>query len=157
MSDLKQIATLIACAPLLACASPGTELAPYPPAEAGHVRQIIQLEPRDDEASYKVELIIGKELEVDCNHHWFGGQLQEKTVSGWGYDYYQLDKLTGPMGTLMDCPGQAKKKALVTLGGDPTLVRYNSKLPIVVYTPRDVQVSYRIWSAAQETRKADQR
>ncbi|QLF92269.1 serine protease inhibitor ecotin [Pseudomonas sp. ABC1] len=157
MNHLKPLATLLATIPLLACANTDGKLEPYPSAQADQVRQVIQLEPRDGEERYKVELIIGKELEVDCNQHWFGGQLQEKTVSGWGYNYYQLDKLTGPMSTLMGCPGQAKRKALVTLGGEPTLLRYNSKLPIVVYTPRDVEVSYRIWSADQETRKAEPR
>jgi len=35
----------------------------------------------------------------------------------------------------------------ITLGGGPFLIRYNSRLPIVVYVPEDVEVRYRIWSA----------
>jgi ecotin len=31
--------------------------------------------------------------------------------------------------------------------GDNSLLRYNSKLPIVVYTPENVDVKYRVWKA----------
>ena len=33
--------------------------------------------------------------------------------------------------------------------GEPLLVRYNSKLPVVVYAPGDVEVRYRIWAASE--------
>lgn len=29
----------------------------------------------------------------------------------------------------------------------PELLRYNSKLPIVIYAPKDMEVKYRIWKA----------
>jgi ecotin len=35
-------------------------------------------------------------------------------------------------------------------------VRYNSKLPIVVYAPTDVEVRYRIWSASDKVNTAIQ-
>ena len=31
--------------------------------------------------------------------------------------------------------------------GDAGMLRYNSKLPIVVYTPANIDVKYRIWRA----------
>lgn len=40
-------------------------------------------------------------------------------------------------------------REFVSLGGDPYLVRYNSKLPVVVYVPEGVEVRYRIWSAGE--------
>ena len=40
----------------------------------------------------------------------------------------------------------------VTIGGEPFLLRYNSRLPIVVYVPEGVEVRYRIWSAGAETK-----
>ena len=56
-------------------------------------------------------------------------------------------------GTLMAVDPNAPKVArFVTLGGDPYLVRYNSRLPIVVYAPEGVEVRYRIWAAGAETR-----
>ena len=34
--------------------------------------------------------------------------------------------------------------------GDTGMLRYNSKLPIVVYTPDNVDVKYRIWKAEEK-------
>ncbi|WP_195767734.1 ecotin, partial [Klebsiella pneumoniae] len=67
---------------------------------------------------------------------------------GWGYDYYVFEKLSGPVSTMMACPDGKKEKKFVTAGlGDDGMLRYNSKLPIVVYTPSNVDVKYRIWRA----------
>jgi ecotin len=38
----------------------------------------------------------------------------------------------------------------VPLAGEPYLIRYNSRLPIVVYVPEGVEVHYRVWQAGQE-------
>ena len=48
---------------------PLEKVAPYPKADKGMTRQVIQLPVQQDEANYKVELLIGKTLEVDCNQH----------------------------------------------------------------------------------------
>jgi len=37
-----------------------------------------------------------------------------------------------------------KVDRFVALGGEPYIVRYNSRLPIFVYVPEDVYVTYRI-------------
>lgn len=51
-------------------------------------------------------------------------------------------------GTLMaPDPTAPKVDRFITLGGEPYLVRYNSKLPLVAYVPADVEVRYRIWRA----------
>jgi ecotin len=61
------------------------------------------------------------------------------------------------MSTLMACPpGSKKKRAFVPVVGDGFTVRYNSKLPIVVYAPTDVEVRYRIWSASDKVNTAIQ-
>ena len=36
--------------------------------------------------------------------------------------------------------------------GDGFMLRYNSKLPIVLYVPKDVEVRYRVWSASEQGR-----
>jgi ecotin len=134
---------------------PLEKIAPYPQAEKGMKRQVIQLPAQEDESGYKVELLIGKTLEVDCNQHRLGGQLESKTLEGWGYDYYVFDKVTSPVSTMMACPDGKKEEKFVTAYlGDNSLLRYNSKLPIVVYTPDTVDVKYRIWKAEEKIENA---
>jgi ecotin len=134
---------------------PLEKVAPYPQADKGMKRQVIQLPVQQDEANFKVELLIGKTLEVDCNQHRLGGQLESKTLEGWGYDYYVFDKVTSPVSTMMACPDGKKEKKFVTAYlGDNSLLRYNSKLPIVVYTPENVEVKYRIWKADENVGQA---
>ncbi|EWG74155.1 MULTISPECIES: serine protease inhibitor ecotin [unclassified Enterobacter] len=134
---------------------PLEKVAPYPKADKGMKRQVIQLPAQQDEANFKVELLIGKTLEVDCNQHRLGGQLESKTLEGWGYDYYVFDKVTSPVSTMMACPDGKKEKKFVTAYlGDNSLLRYNSKLPIVVYTPENVEVKYRVWKAEETVGQA---
>lgn len=128
------------------------ELKPYPAPEAGMTRHVLKLEPRDNEQDAKVEIIVGKTVMTDgVNRHFFGGRIEEKTVEGWGYTYHILPNL-GPMaGTLMGVPGDKPPvETFVRIGGEPYLVRYNSKLPVVVYVPEGCEVRCRIWSAPAE-------
>ncbi|MCH6602085.1 ecotin family protein [Escherichia coli] len=74
---------------------PLEKIAPYPQAEKGMKRQVIQLTPQEDESTLKVEL-------------------------------------------------------LTAYLGDAGMLRYNSKLPIVVYTPDNVDVKYRVWKAEEK-------
>lgn len=57
---------------------PLEKIAPYPQAEKGMKRQVIQLTPQEDESTLKVELLIGQTLEVDCNLHRLGGRRKTK-------------------------------------------------------------------------------
>ena len=116
-------------------------------------RFVIMLPAAKDEDSLKVELLVGKcEMLDSGNRYFFAGRLGKETVRGWGYDYFILKSL-GPMaGTLMAIdPNVPKVERFITLGGDPQLHRYNSRLPLVVYVPKGVQVRYRIWRADQKT------
>ena len=72
----------IACASSTAWAAeqPLEKVAPYPQAQKGMKRQVIQLPVQKDESTYKVELLIGQTLDVDCNHHRLGAKLESKTL-----------------------------------------------------------------------------
>ncbi len=58
----------------------------------------------------------------------------------------------------MACPDGKKTKKFVTAYlGDHALIRYTSKLPIVVYAPENIEVKYRIWKAEENVQSAEQR
>lgn len=126
------------------------DMKPFPPAEDGFRRMVIRLAPLTNEDDHKLELIIGKKMKVDCNRHWFGGQLTEEVATGWGFPYFVLKSVKGPASTLMACPPEKKEQeAFVQVQSDQGLLRYNSKLPVVVYVPVDFEVQYRIWNAKE--------
>ncbi|EJF7713285.1 serine protease inhibitor ecotin [Providencia rettgeri] len=145
----KAILSVMAAALISSCAVATEDLekiAPYPKAGSGMTRHVIELTKQQNENDFMVELVIGKTIKADCNRQWFMGDLDKKTLEGWGYDYYKLDEVKGPASTMMGCSEPAKDRFVTTQLGDDAFVRYNSKLPIVVYAPKDMQVKYRIWS-----------
>ncbi|ALI04340.1 ecotin [Pseudomonas sp. FW306-02-F02-AA] len=155
-STLTAAAVLLSGLSTLASAAKLEDVAPYPKAETGFTRQVIHLAPQTREDSYQVEILAGKTLTVDCNHQRLGGTLEEKNLEGWGYPFYRLEKVIGPMSTLMACPDGKNKQDFVPVVGEGFRLRYNSKLPIVVYVPKDIEVRYRIWSASAKVEKARQ-
>lgn len=132
------------------------EVAPFPKPEQGFTRQVIHLPSQPQEENFQVEILAGKTLTVDCNRQRLGGILEEKNLEGWGYPFYRLEQVIGPMSTMMACPDGKSKKDFVPVVGDGFLLRYNSKLPIVLYVPEDVDVRYRVWSASSKIEKAVQ-
>lgn len=130
------------------------KVAPYPKPESGYTRQVIQLTPQTRENDFKVEILAGKTLTLDCNLQRLGGTLEEKTLEGWGYSYYRLEKVMGPMSTRMACQDGQNKQDFVPVIGDGFMLRYNSQLPIVLYVPQGIEVRYRIWSASGQVDKA---
>ena len=142
----------------LPCAQAADDLKAFPPAGAGMVRHVLRLPQQADESAFKVELIVGKAVEVDANNrYFFGGRIEEESIQGWGYTRYILPRL-GPMaGTLMAVDPKAPKVArFITLGGEPFIIRYNSRLPVVVYVPEGVEVRYRIWTAGAEPKSIEE-
>ncbi|RQO33999.1 proteinase inhibitor I4 serpin [Herminiimonas sp. KBW02] len=130
----------------------------FPVAEKGMTRHVLQLPAQSDESAYKVELIVGKEVATDeRNRYFFGGVIEEKNIEGWGYTRYVVPKL-GPMaGTMMAIdPNAPKVTRFISLSGGPYLIRYNSRLPVVVYVPQGVEVRYKIWRAGDEVKKIEQ-
>ena len=124
----------------------------FPPPDVGKIRYVIPLAEQDDESNFQVELIVGQTVEIDeINRYFYGGQIKKKVIVGWGFTRYVVSEL-GPMaGTLMAVdPNAPKVNRFIRLGGEPYLIRYNSRLPVVVYVPEGVEVLYRIWRADPE-------
>jgi len=129
----------------------------YPAAAKGMKRIVIHLDAQKEEFAWKVELIVGKMMETDgVNRVALMGTIEERTVQGCGYNYYQVQvKADGMVSTLIGVPpNQPKVQQFVTLRPHGP-VRYNSRLPIVVYVPEGYEVRYRFWKAEETTRTGE--
>jgi len=141
----------IALSPLLA---ENDILAPFPEPGEGLVQRVLILPEEENEQDVKVELLVGRIEHTDpVNVKRLAGSFEEKTVEGWGYSYYVAE--LGPMiSTLMAPPeGVEDVDRFVSLPG--TLIRYNSRLPVVLHVPEDAVVRYRIWRAGEEQELPD--
>ena len=150
-SHLPTIACLLLTAlPALAADT----LSAFPAPERGMVRHVLQPPPQADESLLKVELIVGKTVRLDAdNRYFFGGRIAAQNISGWGYTKYVVSELGPLAGTLMAIdPQQPTVDRFVPLGGEPYLIRYNSRLPVVVYAPEDSEVRYRIWQTVTDAK-----
>ena len=129
----------------------------FPEAEQGMVRHVLQLPAQEDESGFRVELAVGKTVSLDPhNRYFFSGSIEEQTVEGWGFTKYRVQDLGIMAGTLMAVdPNAPKVDRFITLGGEPRLIRYNSKLPVVIYVPEGVEVRYRFWRADETFRMLD--
>lgn len=140
---------ILGCSLISPPALAADDLKAFPPAAIGFTRQVLTLPREAEEDNLKVELQVGRTVEVDeRNRYFFAGRIEEETIEGWGYPRY-LVKALGPMaGTRMAVDPNAPKRArFVGLGGAPYLIRYNSRLPVVVYVPEGSEVRFRIWRA----------
>lgn len=126
----------------------------FPVAEAGMVRHVIQVKKQKDESAYKVEIIPGKEMLVDCNLHVLMGQLEEKDLQGWGYNYYVFTSNGQTRSTMMACNEPDEMRFVQA---QALTVRYNSRLPIVVYAPVGYEIKYRIWKADPKLKESDRK
>lgn len=139
-----QLGLVVACSAYAA-----DPLQAFPPADGGMVRHVLWLPAQEDESTIRVELMVGRTMQLDSvNRYFFIGKIEEKIIEGWGFPRYVVDPL-GPMaGTrIAPDPKAPRVSRFVTLGGEPLLLGYNSRLPLVVYTPEGVELRYRLWRA----------
>ena len=133
------------------------QLKAFPPAKEGMVRHVIVLphKERGDDQNFSVELIAGKTMLTDgVNRMRLGYSIESRPLKGWGYTYYDVTGKGMAAGTLI-APPPGGKKVEAFVGGAPLKIRYNSRLPVVVYAPEGVEVRYRIWSAEAGWTPAD--
>ena len=141
-----------ACAQQPAAPNPSAaqELKAFPATLKGHQRHVIELPALPDEADRQIELIGTKAMTVDCNTRGMDGRFDERDVKGWGYTYWVLQSRGQVMTTMMACPPGSQRPGVAQTQG--TLLRYNSKLPVVVFVPDGMGLRWRVWQAgaAQE-------
>lgn len=122
------------------------DLAIFPEAQAGYTRHVFQAAPNVSEDLYKIEVVAGQTMSVDCNIVMVSADFEEETLEGWGYNYYVIEDVSQPASTMMGCPDTAKTDQFIAFNmDDDALLRYNSRMPIVVYAPENLTVGYRIW------------
>lgn len=131
------------------------EIEMFPKAKEGFKQVYIQLPVAKNENDLKVEFFVGADKMLDCNKHFLMGNVKSQDLQGWGYSYYEVESTGETGGTLMGCPDQKKTKKFVSL--QPEIVRYNSKLPLVFYVPKDLEVRYRILRPDAAMKKAVQK
>jgi len=158
---MKKIVALLLAVNLLAfgvqvAGADHPELKAFPPASEGMERFVIVLphKERGEDDDFMVELIAGRTLLADSvNQLRLGNTIAPRTLEGWGYTYYEV---TGPsvvMNTLM-APPEGAPMVERFVSATPLQIRYNSRLPIVVYAPEGYEIRYRIWSASGTTEQA---
>jgi len=119
------------------------DLSMYAEPDSGWQRIALSLEPVKDETLLKVELVVGLEMVIDCNLHGLQGEFEYQTVKGWGYGLWKFKTNGEIVSTLMAC--EADSEHLSFVHGQSQLVRYNSKLPVVVYIPQGYELRWRVW------------
>ena len=126
----------------------------FPQAQEGYERHVVEVPKSENDYDRRVELLIGKNMMVDCNHHSFYGEITSVTLEGWGYIYLEVEKIESGATTMMACP-EPKTEKFISIRDE--LRRYNSRLPMVIYVPKGYEVRYRIWSADPTVLQAKQR
>ncbi|MGB7933822.1 MAG: ecotin family protein [Gammaproteobacteria bacterium] len=132
------------------------ELKAFPAAREGMERFVIVLphKERGEEDDFMVELNAGRTLLADgVNQMLLGNSIEPRTLEGWGYTYYEV---TGPsvvINTLM-APPEGAPMVERFVSAAPLRIRYNSRLPIVIYAPEGYEARYRIWQASETTGQA---
>lgn len=133
------------------------ELKAFPEAKQGMERFVIVLphKERSEEGEFQVELVAGQTMMTDgVNVMRMGVQIESRPLVGWGYTFYEVTGKPIAISTLIaPPPGAPKVKKFVS--GTPLQINYNSRLPVVIYAPKGIEVRYRIWEAPQEMKPVE--
>ena len=94
----------------------------------------------------QVEIFVGQDLLADCNEYGIPGEiLTEETAKKPSKTFYTAKINGGMMGTLIGCTDGIKTIKFITIS--PLKLQYNSKVPIVAYIPKEMDLRYRVWKA----------
>lgn len=129
------------------------DLGIFPSPEKGYKKMVIEVPHSDNDKNKKIEFAVGKWMEVDgCNTFNLSGTLEKKDLQGWGYDYYVFKTNGNVASTLMACPDKAKRNLFVS--AQPETLRYNGRMPIVIYVPEAYDVQFKIYTTDGDSYRA---
>ncbi|HTO14582.1 MAG TPA: ecotin family protein [Edaphocola sp.] len=120
----------------------------YPQQKEDQKRWVINLPQLKNEENYKVEIYVGNLHDVDCNNYFLSGTVETKAVEGFGFHYYEVGTDNRIITTMKACPDNITYRKFIFM--KPIMVNYNSKLPLVLYTPENLIVRYKVYSGTED-------
>ena len=158
---------MVAASAPAAAAIPRLDLSGYPATKQGLKRWVIQpsgLLPKSDDAmisahplDWRVQLIVGKEVDVDCNVKRLSGPSlsMQRLPEASGKALFEISGPVLVLSTRMACTKeQAQGKSFLSLGKQPYLIPYNASWPVVVDLPDGVVLRWRVWKAETKQQEA---
>ena len=91
----------------------------------------------------KIEIVPGKTMEVDCNHHSLMGEFVQRELSD-GNRYYVFESNGQTVSTLMACPDNTKRIEFVR--GQGFFVDNHNAIPPVVFASEGIEIKQRNWN-----------
>lgn len=125
-----------------------TDLSMFPKTIQGQKMVAIEVPATENEKNFKVEVLVGKTQEVDCNYYFMMGSSENAVLDGWGYNYTVVTSDGIVAGTKMGCPENSQRMDFVHMA--PMMFDYNSQFPVVIYVPDFCEVKYRIWTVNEQ-------
>ena len=135
---------------------------PMPSPPVGFKSTIIRLSSAAAESDLRIQLIVGKLIEVDCNRRTLIGNLLRKEGPN-GTVVHVLEKVSGTS-TMMGCtqmsmssgpdakvttPPAKTTKQFIEVAGDGFFLDYSSRAPTLVQVPIEYTVRYRVFTAGK--------
>jgi ecotin len=166
MRVLARALLLVGLAAAPAPAVPRLDLSSLPRPAAGERRWVIQLpgvlrpeaasSVSADPADWRVQVIVGQTVLLDCNRQSFSGRLEPQPATAALGPLWHRVRQVGPLvSTRMACPpDQPRRAGFVPMAAEPLLLPYAVSQPIVVDAPPPLQVRWRLWKAERQERAA---
>ena len=107
----------------------------------------------------RIEIVVSKSMDVDCNQHWLIGRLTRTPGTGDAAAVYSLANVQHSA-TLMGCPGASissdgkittsppvRTARNIQVTGDGFFIPHDSTNSFFIQVPEAYSVRYRIWTA----------
>lgn len=108
-----------------------------------HALSVITPKQESSDHPVKIEIIPGKTMEVDCNHHSLTGEFTEKALSD-GNRYYVFESNGQAISTLMACPDNTKRLEFVR--GQSIFIDNTGAIPPLVFASEGIEIKQRNWN-----------
>ena len=116
----------------------------FPAEMEGYTRHVIRLPKLENEAM--LELLPAKVVRADsCNRFSASVNVERNSIPGWGYSYLTISDFQQGGSTMMACPDGESDRKIFANSDDLTNLRYNDRMPLVVFVEDGMSLDYKIW------------